>query len=173
MSSAGAKADPHGIDWQRWQPTMRATLLFALRGDEVLLIHKKRGLGAGKVNAPGGKIDPGESAAEAAVREVQEEVRIDVREAQEMGVLRFQFVDADRLALHCTVFTATEFAGEPCETEEALPFWCAKREVPYAEMWADDKYWLPGMLEGRRFDADFVFDDELLLWREIRWREHP
>ena len=27
---------------------------------EVLLIRKKRGLGAGKINGPGGKIDPGE-----------------------------------------------------------------------------------------------------------------
>lgn len=40
---------------------MLATLMFVIdeaRG-EVLLIRKKRGLGAGKINGPGGKIDPG------------------------------------------------------------------------------------------------------------------
>lgn len=35
--------------------------MFVVRGGEILLIEKKRGHGAGKVNGPGGKIDPGES----------------------------------------------------------------------------------------------------------------
>ncbi|MGA1129362.1 MAG: NUDIX domain-containing protein, partial [Chthoniobacterales bacterium] len=55
-------------DWSVWQPTERANLCFVTRGDEVLLIHKKRGLGAGKSHGPGGRIEPGETAAEAAVR---------------------------------------------------------------------------------------------------------
>ena len=88
------------VDWDNWQPTMRATLLFLLRGEEVLLIRKKRGLGAGKVNGPGGKIDPGETAAQAAVREVLEEVCIEVSDPVERGVLRFQFVDGEQLAVH-------------------------------------------------------------------------
>jgi 8-oxo-dGTP diphosphatase len=50
-------------DWSVWQPTERANLCFVTRGDEVLLIHKKRGLGAGKINGPGGRIEPGETAA--------------------------------------------------------------------------------------------------------------
>ena len=41
-------------------------------GGQVLLIRKKRGLGAGKINGPGGKLDPGETFAQTAVREVQE-----------------------------------------------------------------------------------------------------
>ena len=64
------------VDWETWEPTTRATLLFVIRDDEVLLIHKKRGIGAGKINGPGGKIDPGETAHGAAVRETQEELLI-------------------------------------------------------------------------------------------------
>ena len=39
------------ISWADWTPTVRATLLFVWRDDALLLIRKKRGLGAGKINA--------------------------------------------------------------------------------------------------------------------------
>ncbi|HEY5036239.1 MAG TPA: NUDIX domain-containing protein, partial [Chthoniobacterales bacterium] len=57
------------IDWNSWQPQQRANLCFIVRGDEVLLIRKKRGFGAGKINGPGGKVEPGETALGAALRE--------------------------------------------------------------------------------------------------------
>jgi hypothetical protein len=31
-------------------------------------------------------------------------------------------------------------------------------------MWSDDRLWVPLMLEGRRFEAQFVFDSDLMLW---------
>jgi 8-oxo-dGTP pyrophosphatase MutT (NUDIX family) len=49
------------IDWNTWEPSDIATLVFVFQSDQVLLIRKKRGLGAGKINAPGGKVDPGET----------------------------------------------------------------------------------------------------------------
>ena len=61
------------INWKDWQPTEVATLLFVIRGDQILLIRKKRGLGAGKINGPGGRIEPGETPHECAIRETQEE----------------------------------------------------------------------------------------------------
>src|SRR5690606_39061541 len=57
-----------------WTPRDRATLLFVRRGHQILLIRKKRGLGAGKINAPGGRIEPGETPEQAARRELLEEV---------------------------------------------------------------------------------------------------
>ena len=56
---------------ETWQPNMVANLVFLTRGQEVLLIHKKTGLGAGKINGPGGKLEPGESPLEGAIREVE------------------------------------------------------------------------------------------------------
>ena len=76
----------------------------------------------------------------------------------------------ERLALHCVVFRAFEFTGEAYETPEADPFWCSVDNIPYDKMWSDDQYWLPGLLDGKKFDGDFVFDDEQLLWRNVRWR---
>jgi hypothetical protein len=31
-------------------------------------------------------------------------------------------------------------------------------------MWSDDRLWIPLMLEGRTFRAQFVFEGDLMLW---------
>ncbi|MEX2581520.1 MAG: 8-oxo-dGTP diphosphatase [Verrucomicrobiales bacterium] len=148
-----------------WKPGVIANLVFLTRGDEVLLIHKKTGFGAGKINGPGGKLEPGETALESAVREVREELLITPRSLREMGELHFDFVDG--LKLHCTVFHGNEFEGVPRETREARPEWFRIDEIPYDRMWADDRHWLPQMLAGRRFKAWFRFDREEMLSREV------
>ncbi len=49
------------VDWTTWEPKERATLLFVIKEGQILLIRKKRGLGAGKINGPGGRLEPGET----------------------------------------------------------------------------------------------------------------
>ncbi len=157
-------------DWQHWQPSVRATLLFIV--DEalqrVLLIRKKRGLGAGKINGPGGKMDPGETAAECAIRETQEELGVTARDPVKHGELWFQFVDG--LALYVEVFRAVSWEGEPMETVEAIPLWTSLQELPFEEMWQDDRYWLAEVLvERKHFIGRFLFDDDTMLTHEMRW----
>ena len=66
------------------------------------------------------------------------------------------------------VFKAEEFKGEPIETEEMKPQWFFVDEIPFADMWPDDRYWFPLFLKGRKFKARFVFaDHNTLLEREI------
>ena len=48
-------------DWTQWVAPIQATLVFLIQDNQVLLIHKKTGLGQGKVNAPGGKREGSES----------------------------------------------------------------------------------------------------------------
>ena len=92
------------IDWASWQPGDRATLTFVLRDAEILLIRKKRGLGAGKINGPGGRIEPGESKLECAIREVEEELCVTPQELRACGELSYQFCDG--YSIHVSVFTA-------------------------------------------------------------------
>ena len=83
MSAEHAAARRVGeIDWASWQAVDTATLVFVLRDDEILLIDKKRGLGKGKVNGPGGKVDPGETIEQCAIRECREELSIEVSDLQ-------------------------------------------------------------------------------------------
>ncbi len=149
------------IDWQHWAPVDRGTLLFVVRQDEVLLIRKKRGLGAGKINGPGGRLDDGETPVQCAVREVEEEVRIRVSAPRLCGQLLFQFIDG--YSIHVWVFRSDDFRGTPTETDEAMPFWVDQREIPYDSMWPDDEIWLPLMLAERPFHGRFVFEGESML----------
>ncbi len=153
------------IDWKNWQPRQRVNLCFILRGDEILLIRKKRGFGAGKINGPGGKIDPGETALESALRETYEELGIQPLGAEQRGELHFQFRDGS--SLHCAVFVAYDFEGQPHETDEALPLWTPLDAIPYLEMWEDDRHWLPLLIRGEHFVGYFEFDGKRLLTRDI------
>lgn len=146
------------IDWATWRPTVLATLLFVVREGEILLIRKKRGLGAGKINGPGGKVDPGETPLACALRETEEELCVRATEVREAGKLYFDFLDG--LKIECTVFQAGGCEGEATETDEAIPLWTPVGALPYDEMWADDRYWLPVLLEGRPFELWATFDDE-------------
>lgn len=159
------------LDWAQWSPVWRATLMF-IRGSDgrLLMIEKKRGLGAGKINGPGGRIEPGETPLRAAIRETEEEICVTPFDIRESGFLQFQFVDG--LSIEGTVFTAGGYRGEPRETDEATPVWIAPEAIPYDRMWADDRFWMPEMLAGRWFHGRFLFDGDTLLGYELantRW----
>jgi 8-oxo-dGTP diphosphatase len=153
------------VDWASWIPQQRATLLFVIQDSHILLIHKKRGLGAGKINGPGGRIDPGELPQDCAIREVQEELKITPLSVEKRGALSFQFVDG--LSIHCEVFTAKDCDGTPQETDEAIPLWAPVDKIPYDRMWADDQVWLPVLLAGKKFAGRFLFDGDDMLGHEV------
>lgn len=153
------------IDWDEWQPRERASLLLLVKGGRMMLILKKRGLGAGKFNGPGGRLEPGETPLQAAMREVQEEVGVVPSGVSAAGELRFQFVDGH--SIQGFVFTASGFTGELCETDEAVPYWFSLEALPYHNMWADDRLWIPLVLAGRYFRGRFLFDGDLMLGGEL------
>ena len=149
------------IDWTQWQAVDTASLTFVTRNDEVLLIRKKRGLGAGKINGPGGRQEKGEAIVACAVREVEEEVHITPIDPKARGELRFQFVDG--YSIHVHVFAASEHRGDARESDEAIPFWTPIDSIPYEQMWADDIFWLPRVLAGESVSGHFLFDGDRLL----------
>jgi len=156
---------PSPIDWSAWIPGIHATIMFIVKDGQILLIEKKRGLGAGKINGPGGKIDEGETPLQSAIRETQEELHVTPLKPVKLGELHFAMSDVPHIICH--VYRADDFTGTPTETDEAIPVWTPISEIPYARMWEDDQYWLPLLLENRSFLGKFSFEGDRLLWRQI------
>lgn len=154
------------VDWATWRPTEEATVLFVVCDDSVLLIEKKRGLGAGKLNGPGGRLQAGEGPQAAAIREFEEEVEATPLGVEKVGEVWFHVVDGPAIRIH--VFRASDYVGEPRETAEAAPLWSPVESMPYDRMWEDDRYWFPLLLAGRMFEARSVFDGDRLLDWELK-----
>ncbi len=113
----------------------------------------------GRWNGFGGKLQEGESLEDAAKREVFEEVGMEIKSLEKVGVIDFSWNHKpDILEVH--IFEAKEFNGEPQESEEMKPEWFSLDKIPYEKMWSDDKYWLPLFLAGKKFRGEFLFDEK-------------
>jgi 8-oxo-dGTP diphosphatase/2-hydroxy-dATP diphosphatase len=138
----------------------RLTLAIVLEGSsKILLGMKKRGFGAGKWNGFGGKLQDEESVEDAAKRELKEECDLIALDVIPRGVIDLIFKDSgDEFEMH--IFSVTEYDGEAVETDEMNPQWFEQTEIPYSGMWPSDQYWLPLLLEGKKFEGTFTFLDE-------------
>lgn len=146
------------------------TLLFLVRDGQVLLAMKKRGFGAGRWNGVGGKLENGETVEQALVRECQEEIGvIPVNFVKAAEITFKEFSDGVEQLMSVHVYTCNEWQGDPAETEEMAPQWFSISEIPYDDMWPDDPYWLPQVLEGKRITAEFKLDQQdKILEMEVR-----
>src|SRR2546427_10694568 len=99
--------------------TIQATLCFILHDSRVLLLKKNPGLfGAGKWNAPGGKVQPHETAEHCAIREVHEETGLEVRKPRKIGTLIFFKHDKHQdPGLDCTRIPHERVPGH-CQEEQ-------------------------------------------------------
>jgi 8-oxo-dGTP diphosphatase len=137
-------------------------LLTRVDGDgerEVLLGHKKTGLGTGKIVALGGHVEERETAAEAAAREVGEESGIEVaaESLREAAHITFLFPTRPAWDMTVEVFTSGSWRGEAAETEEIRPEWFPVADLPFDRMWDDGRQWVPRVLAGERLRATFSY----------------
>lgn len=136
------------------------TLLFLVKDDQILLAMKKRGFGSDRYNGIGGKIEPGETVEQALVRECQEEINVTPTKFHKVAEHDFtQTENDDPWRMYVHAYIATEWKGEPEETEEMAPEWFNISDIPYDRMWQDDVYWLPMVLEGKKILGKFSFDE--------------
>ncbi|ELY89098.1 NUDIX hydrolase [Natrialba hulunbeirensis JCM 10989] len=142
---------------------------------DVLLIEKRRGLGEGWYNGPGGKLEPGETPRECAARETREEVGLEIAPDVLEYAGELTFLLDEEVHTVCHVFRTTEFAGEPRPSDEARPEWTPVDDVPYDQMWEDDRLWLPGVLAGDTVAGEFHFaggpplDEAAFVDHELEW----
>ena len=138
--------------------TTIATLCYIIKDGKVLLIKKKKGLGKGVWNGPGGKVNTGEAVEDAAAREVMEEINVAPDNPKKAGELEFYYDGESEVDWHVHVFVAEDYDGVEKETEEATPKWFPVKKIPYDEMWPDDRIWMPLVLEKKRFRGKFYFE---------------
>lgn len=108
-----------------------------LRGEEgrlLLALHAGHSDGWGAI---GGAVDPGESPAEAAVREAREEIGVEVRIERLLDVLggpayEVTYPNGDRTAYVTAVYQASVVEGTPAPADGELSevAWFTREEIP-------------------------------------------
>lgn len=152
----------------------QTTLCLLIKEGQVLLAMKKRGFGVGRWNGAGGKFDSekgDKSILDAAVRETEEEIGVRIKNPEQAGLFNFKFEDKEKQQWNQQVylFVAKEWEGDIRESEEMTPKWFCHNEIPYENMWPDDRHWMPHVLAGKKVEADFLFgDNDKILDYKIR-----
>ncbi len=134
-----------------------ATLCIIRDGSRILLGVKKKGLGVGKYNGFGGKVENGETIEAAALRELHEEASLTAEHMKKHAELTFKFPHKPEFDQVVHVFVTDKWSGTPAETDEMKPEWFSAEKLPYEQMWASDAHWLPPVLAGKFVSATFVW----------------
>ncbi len=124
-------------------------------GRSVLMIHRNArpdDVALGKYNGLGGKLEPGEDAAEGMIREIREEAGIEVTAMTLRATLSWPGFGRDNESWFAFVFLITGWTGEPltANPEGTLEWVSVERILANGvPMWEGDRLWLPMV-----FDAD-------------------
>ena len=112
--------------------------------NQVLLGKIKRGIGKSFINAPGGKLDTGETWRQCACREVFEEtgLRILPHQLHKSAYLDFTFDDPSK-DHDVNIYIAYDWNWDPKPSDEFDPEWFSLENIPYDQMWSGDHVWLP------------------------------
>jgi mutator protein MutT len=111
----------------------------------------------GRWNGVGGKVEEGETLEQAVVREAKEEINVNARNVWKVAELTFTFPHNPSFNQVVHTYFATEWDGEPQESEEMKPEWYRPQAIPFSDMWADDIYWLPRVIAGELVKGNIVF----------------
>ena len=139
------------------------------KGRELCLGWKKFGFGKGNWNAAGGMFDLGKdkSIIDTVVRETEEEFGVKIRDFEKVAVFNFLYPKEKEWDQEVHIFLCKSWEGEPKESDEMAPQWFKEKEIPFSEMWVDDKFWLPRILGGEKLKGKFIFETRKVFSKKI------
>lgn len=138
-----------------------ATLCYVKRQGQTLMLHrvKKQGdMHAGKWNGLGGKLEPGETPEECAIREIYEESGLRVIKPELRGILTFPAFQPNE-DWYCFVFVAHNFSGDLIDSPEGVLQWIDDDKLTDLPLWAGDRIFIAWLDEDRFFSAKFTYID--------------
>ena len=144
------------------------TLIYCVRGGKILLLKRNKPPYPGYWVAPGGKIDPGESPREGALRELREETALHAEHAELRAIITETSPHPDwqwLIFIYRVIEPDGELIPDPREGELR---WFAADELDELKIPAGDRVFTPRVLGEQTgvWEARFVYDDALEL-REV------
>lgn len=150
-----------------------ATLVYVKRPGQTLMLHRvkrQHDMHQGKWNGLGGKLEPGETPEECAVREVAEESGLQIAAPALRGFLTFPGFSAGE-DWYCFVFVARTFTGELIDSAEGVLAWIDDDRLLELPLWPGDRIFLPWLDQERFFSAKFVYVDGAFTGHDVVF--HP
>ncbi|VTS28737.1 7,8-dihydro-8-oxoguanine-triphosphatase [Streptococcus pseudoporcinus] len=156
--------------------TKLATICYIDDGKSLLLLHrnkKENDVHEGKWISVGGKLEPGESPDQCAIREIYEETHLKVEEMAFKGVITFPDFTPGH-DWYTYVFKVTAFSGQLIsdqESREGTLEWVPYDQVLSKPTWEGDYDIFKWILEDRPFfSAKFRYgDNHQLLDKEVHF----
>lgn len=145
-----------------------ATLVYVKQNGHTLMLHrikKPNDIHEGKWNGLGGKLEPGESPEQCAIREVREESGLVITNPDYCGLLVFADFSGDDW--YVWVFTARQFDGSISDSREGELRWVPDLELTTLNLWPSDLVFLPWLESGRIFSARFQYHDTQMLGHQV------
>ena len=150
-----------------------ATLCYIRHAGKTLMIHrvkKQNDMHAGKWNGLGGKLEPGETPEECAIREIREESGLVASSPLLKGILTFPAFDGIE-DWYAFVFVVREFEGQLIDSREGILRWVDNSEVLDLELWEGDRIFIPWLDRPGFFSGKFIYQDGCLVDHHVVFHE--
>jgi 8-oxo-dGTP diphosphatase len=133
-------------------------------------VKKENDMHMGKWNGLGGKLEPGETPEECAIREIREEAGLIARNPELKGFLTFPGFANDE-DWYAFVFVVREFEGELVESPEGYLQWIDDEKLLDLDLWEGDRIFLRWLEREGFFSGKFVYENGKLMSHEVVFHE--